>query len=396
MENCSKIYIFDSNANSREILKSFFIEIRNDLQITLYDDFEKMLSDLKNDDTKSIVFVDISEGGEQKLSSLDNFDKDSHKIVITSTDYSIDNIVRSMRVGAKEFLPKPILKEDLERVLKNVAISNDFIEGGSSKIITVYSNKGGIGKTTIAANLAAEMAKATRDKVALIDLNFQLGDISTFFNLNSTFDVAYAVKNLVNKNGDAFLRAFERYNNSNLYILSDPIYIEQAESITPQEIEALFKILKSIFPYIIVDMSANIDSVSLKILDKSDLILFTSIVNIPAIRNAQRCINLFKSRNYPTDKVKILINRYMENDDIKIADIEEALGERVYWKIPNNYFTIMSAINKGIPVGLINEESNIARSYRDLAALLSDNIISPNPVKKQKRSNFNILDLFKK
>lgn len=383
MENCSKIYIFDSNANSREILKSFLVEIRNDLQITSYDDFEKMLSDLKNDDAKSIVFVDISESGEQKLSSLGNFNKDFHKIVITSTDYSIDNIVRSMRVGAKEFLPKPILKEDLERVLKNVAISNDFTEGGSSKIITVYSNKGGIGKTTIAANLAAEMAKATRDKVALIDLNFQLGDISTFFNLNSTFDVAYVVKNLVNKNGDAFLRAFERYNNSNLYILSDPIYIEQAESITPQEIEALFKNLKNIFPYIIVDMSANIDSVSLKILDKSDLILFTSIVNIPAIRNAQRCINLFKSRNYPTDKVKILINRYMENDDIKIADIEEALGERVYWKIPNNYFSIMEAINRGVPVSEVSGSSNIANSFQDLALKISDDIVK-DTVKKYK------------
>lgn len=383
MENCSKIYIFDSNANSREILKSFLIEIRNVLQITLYDDFGKMLSDLKNDDTKAIVFVDISEGGEQKLSSLNNFNKDSHKIVITSTDYSIDNIVRAMRVGAKEFLPKPILKEDLERVLKNITISNDFAEGVSSKIITVYSNKGGIGKTTIAANLATEMAKATRDKVALIDLNFQLGDISTFFNLNSTFDVAYVVKNLVNKNGDAFLRAFERYNDSNLYILSDPIYIEQAESITPQEIEALFKILKNIFPYIIVDMSANIDSVSLKILDKSDLILFTSIVNIPAIRNAQRCINLFKSRNYPTDKVKIIINRYMENDDIKIADIEEALGEKVYWKIPNNYFSIMEAINRGVPVSEVSGSSNIANSFQDLALKISDDIVK-DTVKKYK------------
>lgn len=383
MKNYSSIYIFDSNANSREILKSFLIEMRNDLQISLYDDFEKMIADLGNDDTQSIVFVDISESGEQKLSSLGNFNKDFHKIVITSTDYSIDNIVRSMRVGAKEFLPKPILKEDLERVLKNVAISNDFTEGGSSKIITVYSNKGGIGKTTIAANLAAEMAKATRDKVALIDLNFQLGDISTFFNLNSTFDVAYVVKNLVNKNGDAFLRAFERYNNSNLYILSDPIYIEQAESITPQEIEALFKNLKNIFPYIIVDMSANIDSVSLKILDKSDLILFTSIVNIPAIRNAQRCINLFKSRNYPTDKVKILINRYMENDDIKIADIEEALGERVYWKIPNNYFSIMEAINRGVPVSEVSGSSNIANSFQDLALKISDDIVK-DTVKKYK------------
>ena len=75
-----------------------------------------------------------------------------------------------------------------------------YDEESASKIITIYSNKGGIGKTTIATNLAIELAKYTKDKVALIDLNLQLGDISTFLNLNPTFDVAYVIKNLINKN----------------------------------------------------------------------------------------------------------------------------------------------------------------------------------------------------
>ena len=76
-------------------------------------------------------------------------------------------------------------------------------------------------------------------------------------------------------------------------------------------------------------MSSNIDENSLKILDKSDMILFTTIVNIPAIRNAQRCLNLFRSRRYPADKVKVLINRYMENDEITIEDIEITLAENL-------------------------------------------------------------------
>ena len=122
-------------------------------------------------------------------------------------------------------------------------------------------------------------------------------------------------------------------------------------------------------------MSSNIDENSLKILDKSDLILFTSIVNIPAIRNAQRCLNLFASRRYPKDKVKIVLNRYMENEEISLDDIESTLGEKIYWKIPNNYFSIMEAINKGIPVRDVNINSNIANNFRDFAIKISDDIV---------------------
>ncbi len=163
--------------------------------------------------------------------------------------------------------------------------------------------------------------------------------------------------------------------------MSDPNYIEQSESITPQQIECLFKTLQKSFPYIVVDMSSNIDPNSLKILDCSDLILFTTIVNIPAIRNAQRCLNLFKSRRYPSDKVKIIINRFMENDSITVEDIETTLGEKVYWKIPNNYFSIMESINKGLTVSEVNTNSNIANSFRNLASRISDDIVESSIIK---------------
>ena len=172
--------------------------------------------------------------------------------------------------------------------------------------------------------------------------------------------------------------------------------MEQAEDITSDQIAKLFDVLKETFSYIVVDTGSSFDGKTITVLDSSDLILLVTIVNLPAIRNCQRCLELFDRLGYTKEKVKIVLNRYMENEEIKTDDVEDVLDRKVYWKIPNNYFTIMSAINKGIPVGLVNGESNIACSYRDLAALLSDSIISPNPTKKQKRANFNILDLFKK
>lgn len=381
MENCSSIIVLDKNSNSIEIIKSYLNELGLNLQVEYFEDYKQGLDKIKSLDTPPIVIADISEKTTILQDKLEDIRLFTTKIVITSTDYSTDTIVRAMRLGAREFLPKPIIKDDLKRVLILLMQQESEVEDSASRIITVYSNKGGIGKTTIAANLAAELAKTTRDKVALVDLNLQLGDISTFLNLNPPFDVNYVLKNLLDKKEDTLLKAFEKYKQTSLYVLSDPSYIEQSESITPQQIENLFKALKKVFPYIVVDMSSNIDPNSLKILDLSDLILFTTIVNIPAIRNAQRCLNLFKSRRFPSNKVKILINRFMENDEIKIEDIESTLCEKIYWKIPNNYFSIMEAINKGITVSEVNSGSNISNSFRDLAGKISDEIVEQAIIK---------------
>lgn len=375
MENCTSIIVLDSNENSQEIIKLYIEELGFKGDIKLFGDYKQGIEEIKNSTPAPIVFIDISENTPEINETIDTVRLFTTKIVITSTDYSTNNIVRAMRLGAKEFLPKPVIKNDLKRVLEILYNTETKDNDTASKIITIYSNKGGIGKTTIASNFAVELAKTTRDKVALIDLNLQLGDISTFFNLNPSFDVAYFIKNFLDKKEDTILKSFEQFKDTGLYILSDPTYIEQSESITPLQIENLFKVLKRVFPYIIIDMSSNINPNSLKILDCSDIILFTTIVNIPAIRNAQRCLNLFKSRRYPAGKVKIIINRYMENDEIKPEDIEATLGEKIYWKIPNNYFSIMESINKGVPVCEVNSNSNIANSFKDFAGKISDEII---------------------
>lgn len=378
MQN-STVFVLDKNENSREIIKSFIENLDFVNEVKLYDDFTRGYEDIKQSENP-IVILDISEDFAGLDEIAGKLKLVTSKIIITSVNYSTNTIIKALRLGAKEFLPKPVLREDLVRVLSMLASISPENEVSQSKIITVYSNKGGIGKTTIAVNLAAELAKVTKDKVALVDLNLQLGDISTFLNLNLPFDVNYVIRRLIDKEENILIKGFEKYKDLSLYVLSDPSYIEQSESITTQQITTLFSALKKVFPYIVIDMSSSIDSISLKILDSSDWIMFTTIVNIPAIRNAQRCLNLFRSRKYPSNKVKIVINRYMENDEIKIEDIENTLGESVYWKIPNNYFTIMEAINKGVSISEVNAESNIGNSFRDFAAKVSDDIIEQSVV----------------
>lgn len=380
MEKDSLIYILDSNENSVKILKSF-LEEEGYNNVKTFQNYEKGLEALKSEQDEKIVFVDLDESSFINDSFLEDLKLVSDKIIMTSTEYSADYIIKSFRYGALDFLPKPILKNQLLSSIEKINSVKDELDSNTSKIITVYSNKGGIGKTTIATNFAAELAKTTRSKVALVDLNLQLGDVSTFLNLSPKFDVAYVVKNILTKKEGSLISAFEKYKDTSLYILSDSTFIDQSENITPIQIETLFESLRSIFSYIVIDMSSEISSNTLKILDKSDYILFTSIVNIPAIRNTQRCLSLFKSRRYPEDKVKIVINRYMESDDIKIDDIETALGEKVYWKIPNNYFSIMESINKGEIVSDVSPKSNIASSFKELSIKISDDIVKETILK---------------
>ena len=375
MENYSSIYVLESNSNSRELLQAYIKDFDSNYNVKLYSDFEIGANDISQDNTNPIIIIDLDVEEIFIESLVEKIKPFTAKIIATSKDCSTDKIIRALRLGVCDFISKPILKEDLYKSLEKISKQTICENTSSSKIITIYSNKGGIGKTTIATNLAYELANITRDKVALIDLNLQLGDVSTFLNLNPTFDVAYVINNLINKKPETLLNAFEKLENTKLYVLSDPNFIEQSESIKPQQINNLFETLKKVFTYIVIDMSSNIDENALKILDNSDFIFFTTIINIPAIRNAQRCLNLFESRNYSKEKVKIIINRYMENDELSIQDIETTLGEKIYWKIPNNYFSIMEAINKGVPVANINSSSNISNSFKDLAQKVSDEII---------------------
>lgn len=398
MTNQIQTVIIDTDEQSSEVLELYLGEL-DFIQLT--GKFDNIIEGYNAilENRPSIVIIDVSHKTELALDIVNKISQNHKtcKVVVASSNYSTDLIIKAMRVGAREFLPKPFIKDDLFLSLNKL---KDQVVGGSPedrkcRVITTFSNKGGIGKTAIATNLALELANMTKEKVALIDLNLQLGDITTFLDINPSFDISYVVQNLSRIDETFLLSTLEKYKDTSLYVLADPPYLEQAEDITAEQIAILFGVLKQTFSYIVVDTSANFDGKTITALDQSDLILLITIVNLPAIRNCQRCLDLFERLGYETEKTKIVLNRFMENEEIKVEDVEDVLGKKIYWKIPNNYFTIMSAINKGIPVGLVNPDSNIAQSYRELAAMLSDNIYKQDFAKKIARKPFfNLMSMF--
>lgn len=398
MDNQVSVLIIDSEEKSIEVLKSYLNELDYVQVVGEFIDFidgYNCVLDRKPD----IVIVDISKKCELALDIINKISSNiSCKIVVTSSDYSTDTIIKAMRAGAREFLPKPFIKEDIIIAVNKLKeqINNVYSSENKCRVITTFSNKGGIGKTSIATNLALELANVTKEKVALVDLNLQLGDITTFLDIKPAFDISYVIQNLSKTDETFLLSTLEKYKDSSLYVLADPPYLEQGTVITASQISKLIEALKQTFSYIVVDAGLIFDDKTITVLDNSDLILLVTIVNLPAIRNCQRCLDLFDRLGYEKEKIQIILNRYMENDEISVEDVESVLGKKVYWKIPNNYFTIMSSINKGIPIGVINPDSNIAKSYRELASSISDSIYKYDFSRKILREPFfNIKNILK-
>ncbi len=376
--------ILSDEFSTSEVIKLFAGEFDN-LEVCQENDYSEAFKKIANYQGKSILFADLSTYKQEKLDFILKVTKECSncKVLALSDNPSVDLIIEIMRAGAKEFVPIPIIKSEFfESVNKLLSEFNETKKTNNCKIISVFSNKGGIGKTSLATNLALELSKITKENIALIDLNFQMGDITTFLDLKPSFNISYMLENLDKINETFLLSTLERYKKTSLYVLADPPYFKQADNIQPRQITKLFNTLKETFSYIIVDAEASFEGKNIAALDNSDLVLLVSVANLPALRNTQRCLELFEKLGYDKEKVKIIINRYMENDEIKEADVEKVLSKKIYWKIPNNYFAIMTAINKGIPVSEINDSTNIARSYKDLAQYISDNLYKQNMVEK--------------
>ncbi len=372
------VVIIDEEENSRSIIKNYLCDIEGVLVSSEFSDYEQGCSFVLNA-PKSVIFIDTSYNNEKALNTIKTIkeNKKDNIIIALSNKTTTDSIIKAMRAGAKDFISKPIVKSEFSELINKLKYELlNPIEESPCKIISTFSNKGGIGKTSIAVNLAVELAQMTKEKVALIDLNLQLGDVATFLDMTPPFAMDYIANNISNLDKEELLKTMTRYKNTSLYVIADPLNIDSSQDITAEQIKNILNELKKIFSYVVIDIGTNIDSKTITALNMSDLILLVAIVNLPAIRSTQRCMEMFEKLGYTKDKVKLVLNRYMENEDIKTSDIEDVVKQKVYWKIPNNYLTMMSAINKGVPVNEINPSSNIVQNYMEFASKLSDYLIT--------------------
>ena len=376
--NSGKVVIFERDKESAELINTYLSEFESPVCDIVFESYEEGIEYVLKTIPQVVVYSETGNADFDRK-TLTTFKENNISTIFLSSNYTTNLVIQALRAGAKDYLSKPVIKKDFLASIKKCSAEN-VKTVNKSNIISIFSNKGGIGKTAIATNLAVEFARQTREKVVLVDLNLPLGDVTTFINIKPSVSIASAVEKTSHIGAEAVLNACKQYKNTSLYVLAEPIYMEETHAMTPTHIYKLFEYLRESFSYILVDLGTSVDKMNLKILELSDLVLLVSIVNLPLIRNCQRCLDLFKNLGYDEKKTKIIINRYLENDEIKTEDVEKVLNQKIYWKIPNNYFAIMSSINKAMPVCELNENSNVTLSFSGLATKLIEDVIAKDVV----------------
>jgi pilus assembly protein CpaE len=298
----------------------------------------------------------------------------STEIFLTSAQTDSAVLLEAFRAGVKEFIPQPIQRAELEDALtrfKERYKERRPATAKRGKLITVIGSKGGVGTTTIAVNLAVSLRQTNPDRsVVLVDLNPQFGDAALFLDVPPIHTIGDVAKNLARLD-ETFLMSILYKHSSGLHVLPSVDTVEEIGMLTPEAAEKTLELLQTMFDYIVIDSGDSLADTTLATLNISPTVLLVGTLTLPVVRNTKRLLTILAHLNYPLDHVDIVVNRYEKHTEVSVKDMEEVLGRKASWMIPNDYFTTMNAINKGQPLSTIAGRADVTKSFRKLAQALS-------------------------
>jgi len=321
-----------------------------------------------------MALVDLDSGTETAIEAISAMAREFPFLYLLALSEINDSglILKAMRAGAHDFLCKPVNENDLRAAVEkvyNLKSARKEPQGGGGKIVALFSNKGGNGTTTIAVNLADALVRYHKKKVVVVDLVLASGDVTTFFNVNPVYSILDLAKNAEKADYD-FLHTLLLKHSSGVYILADPPMIEDADLISARQVKEMFSTLRSMFDVIIVDTSNQFEERTLTALEASDIILLVTLLNLPALKNTKRCLELFGRIGFRTENVRLVLSRYLPSDEIPLEKIEEIMKRPVFFTVPNDYPTVISSLNRGKLLCEIAPEKEVTKSFRQMASLL--------------------------
>lgn len=316
-----------------------------------------------------------------KASEMITMQNPNAAIVIVSIQGEQEYMRKAMAAGARDYLVKPFTSTDLAETIRRVSQLNKrraqpshkgfstqlhVVPKEKGKIITLFSTKGGSGKTTLACNLAVALTQETRKKVALLDMDLQGGDISLMLNIKTQGGLV----ELMQEDDYTDISLIETYLSphlSGVRVLPAPTDPGQAELIDPAMVERLLSALKENYSYIVIDTSTAINEITLTCLESSDKIITVMGQDILGIKHARVNMEILQKLNLSL-KSSLVINQ-MKGDGISTGELEKSIGSDVFAVLPKDDKTVENSLNKGQPFVITQPGAEITAAVKSLAGL---------------------------
>ncbi|MFZ5924983.1 MAG: AAA family ATPase, partial [Bacillota bacterium] len=315
-------------------------------------------------------------------------------VIIISVQGEQEYLREAMAAGARDYLVKPFSADDLintirrtyEMELKRRArfAPAPIAQRKMGRVVAVFSTKGGVGKTTIATNLATELASRGETSVVLVDLDLQFGDVAIMLDSIPIRTIADIAKE--EEIDSELVEACLLTHRSGVRVLASPLRPEQAEVVTAKHVEAVLTLLAEAYDFVIVDMPQGLTDIALAALDAADRILLVTTLELPAIKNARLCLEVMESLGYEEGKVKVVLNRSSREIGLSVDEVEKILHRPVDVHIPSDGRVVVPSVNKGVPFVTSNPSAKISQTIRELAHLIAPaEVCKPAPGEKAAR-----------
>ncbi len=295
--------------------------------------------------------------------------------VIYKDDVDIDLYKEAMDAGIKTIKKYPETMNEMETDIVNIYnIESQRLEymtntkGGailySSTVISVYGVKDGVGSSTIAINLAVEIAKKHKT-VALVDLDSEFGDIAAYMHIEPKKTIA----DLFQDHEDFTINNIEDYMEmhfSGVHVLCAPKSSEYAEIITINKVNKLLNLLKKYYDFVILDVPAGLSSFHAEIFKSSNAVYTVMCGEVPMLNNIKNAVSVLNVLQLKK-KIQIIMNKTSKLDAVQMKDVHNTVECRIIGKIPSDYKYAVAAINRGIPISTAYPKCSIKKEIENLA-----------------------------
>ena len=275
-------------------------------------------------------------------------------------------VVRDPAAGVDAVLSMPFSGFELVNVVVAMHQAALATNGGvSSTMVVVYAPKGGVGKTTIAFNLAVAVGQAGA-RTVLVDGNLQFGDLRTLLRVPAE---APSILDLpTDRIGESDLQDVLWRDPSGIDILLAPPRVEMAEMVSVRDVEKAISILRRLYGVVVVDMPSALGDIPLALLDAADTILEIVTYDSTTIRNTLAIAEAFRAIGYPASKVQYVVNRADSSGGMAAEDLARVLGRVPEHTVVSDGRLVVQANNDGLPFVLANPDAPISRDIARIAA----------------------------
>ena len=282
----------------------------------------------------------------------------------------------NMERGVDAVLKMPFTGFDLTTMIRTVGETRALESArAGSMVVTLFSPKGGVGRTTLAYNIAVALGQSTR--VCLVDGSLQFSDLRGLLRVPA---VAPSLVNLpTDRIRDSDLAEVVWRDPSGIDILLAPPRVEMAEMITTRDIEKVLSLLRQLYEFVVIDTRAALSEDVLVFLDAADLILQVLTYDSMAIRGLAMSAETFNAIGYPPSKLATVLNRSDASGGFNRADIEQALGSAVDYEVVSDGHLVLNANNEGVPFVTSSPDAPIAKGVRAIADSLAAHLQERQP-----------------